>query len=231
MASQRYGAGLSAVICIQNFWRWRMARDSEPKQFDRFWRQLFRFLSEAGRQEVAIHLADQELRPQMDVQVVLEKQPNPKNITDTVRKFYVRAEDGHKNLLLEEALELEPLHPVEFTFRVEKPDTYIVTVLDSMKVPVANRPVEIRDVNFEFQDTARNMETLLQWAAVSDGLAVKVEDCRDGSQLVSQIKSKIEQVRKGRQMRKPIGINPVTLGLVLACLGGEWLLRKKWGLA
>jgi len=44
--------GLSAVICIQNFWRWRLARDSEPKQFDRFWRQLFRFLSEAGRQDV-----------------------------------------------------------------------------------------------------------------------------------------------------------------------------------
>ena len=229
MASQRYGAGLSAVICIQNFWRWRMARDSEPKQFDRFWRQLFRFLSEAGRQEVAIHMADQELRPQMDVQVVLEKQPNPRNITDTARKFYVRAEDGHKNVLREDSVELEPLHPVDFTFHAEKPDTYIVTVLDSLKVPVANRPIEIRDVNFEFQDTARNMETLRQWAAVSDGLAVKVEDCRDAADLVNQIKTKVEQVRKGRQMHEPLGINAFSLGLVLACLGGEWVLRKRWG--
>ena len=92
MASQRYGAGLSAVVCIQNFWRWRLAKDSEPLQFDRFWRQLFRFLSEVGRQDVAIHLADQELHPQMDVQVILEKQPNPKNITDPNRKFFVRVD-------------------------------------------------------------------------------------------------------------------------------------------
>jgi uncharacterized membrane protein len=231
MASQRYGAGLSAVICIQNFWRWRMARDSEPKQFDRFWRQLFRFLSEAGRQEIAIHLADQELRPQADVRVLLEKQPNPKNVTDTVRKFYVRAEDGHKNILREEAVELEPSRPVEFAFHAEKPDTYMVTVLDSLKVPVANRPVEIREVNFEFQDTARNMETLRQWAAVSDGMAVKAEDCRDAADLVNQIKGKIEQVRKGRQVREPLGINAFTMGLLLTCLGCEWVLRKRWGLA
>jgi len=230
MASQRYGAGLSAVICIQNFWRWRLARDSEPKQFDRFWRQLFRFLSEAGRQDVAIHLTDQELRPQMDVEVAVEKQPNPRNVTDTVRKFFVRVEDGQKNLLREEAIELEVLHPVNFKFHAEKPDTYMVTVLDSLKVPVANRPIEIRDINIEFQDTARNMETLRQWAAVSDGLAIKVEDCRDAGDLVNQIRTKIDQVRKGRQMRRPVGMNGFTLGLVLAFLGGEWLLRKRWGL-
>ena len=94
MASQRYGAGLSAVLCIQNFWRWRLAKDSDPRQFDRFWRQLFRFLSEVGRHEVSIHVADQELRPQMDVHVVLERQPNPKNVTETVRKFFARVEDG-----------------------------------------------------------------------------------------------------------------------------------------
>jgi len=103
-------------------------------------------------------------------------------------------------------------------------------VLDSLKVPVANRPIEIRDINIEFQDTARNMETLRQWAAVSDGLAIKVEDCRDAGDLVNQIRTKIDQVRKGRQMRRPVGMNGFTLGLVLAFLGGEWLLRKRWGL-
>src|ERR1035438_4562707 len=177
MASQRYGAGLSAVLCIQNFWRWRLAKDSEPQQFDRFWRQLFRFLSEVGRQDISIHLADQELRPQMDVQVVLEKQPNPKNVTDTTRKFYVRAEDGQKNLLREQEVELEPSRPVDFKFRAEKADVYTVTVTDTMKVPIATRPVEVRDINIEFQTTARKMEMLQQWASVSDGLAMKVEDC------------------------------------------------------
>ncbi|HWX21076.1 MAG TPA: vWA domain-containing protein [Candidatus Binatia bacterium] len=228
MASQRYGAGLSSIICIQNFWRWRLAKDSDTQQFDRFWRQLFRFLSEAGRQDVGIHLADQELHPQMEVQVVLEKQPNPKNITDTNHKFFVRVEDSQKNLLQEEAVELEPLHPVDFKFHAEKPDVYTVSVTDTLKVPISSRPIEIRDVNIEFQNTARNMETLRQWASVSDGLAFKVEDCPNAADLVAQIKAKIEQVRLGKQMRRTVGVNGWTLLLVVACLGGEWLLRKRW---
>jgi hypothetical protein len=230
MASQHYGAGLSAVLTIQNFWRWRLAKDSEPQQFDRFWRQLFRFLSEVGRQEVAIHLPDQELHPEMDVQVSLEKQPNPKNVVDSNRKFFVRVQDSQKNLLHEETVELEPLHPVDFKFHASKPDIYTVSVADTLKVPVASRAVEIRNVNVEFQDTARNMETLRQWASVSDGLAVKVEDCRDAADLARAIIAKVETQRQNRQHRRPIGINVFTLGLVLGCLGGEWLLRKRWGL-
>jgi hypothetical protein len=230
MASQHYGAGLSAVLTIQNFWRWRLAKDSEPQQFDRFWRQLFRFLSEVGRQEVAIHLPDQELHPEMDVQVSLEKQPNPKNVTDPNRKFFVRVEDAKKNLLHEETVELEPLHPVDFKFHAAKPDIYTVTVSDSLKVPVASRAVEIRNVNVEFQDTARNMETLRQWASVSDGLAVKVEDCRDAADLARAIIAKVETQRQNRQHRRPIGINVFTLGVVVGCLGCEWILRKRLGL-
>ncbi len=231
MASQRYGAGISAVLCIQNFWRWRLAKDSEPQQFDRFWRQLFRFLSEAGRQDVSIHLADQDLHPQMDVRVILEKQPNPKNATETSSTFFVRVEDGKKKVLHEETVQLEALHPVDFSFHAENADIYTVSVLDASKAPIATRPVEIRELNVEFQNTARDMETLQQWAAVSDGMAMKVEDCRDASELVNQIKAKIEQVRHGKQTRKPVGINGWMLALVLGCLGGEWVLRKSWDLA
>src|SRR6185295_7034943 len=99
-----------------------------------------------------------------------------------------------------------------------------------LKVPVANRPIEIRDLNVEFQNTARNMETLRQWASVSDGLAMKVEDCRDAADLVNQIKSKIEQVRRGKQLRRPVAMNGWMMALIAGCLGAEWLFRKKWQL-
>jgi len=191
---------------------------------------LFRFLSEAGRQEVGIHLADQELRPQEDIQVVLEKQPNPKSLTDASKSFVVRAEDGEKTVLREETVELEPLKPVAFSFRAEKAGVYSVIVSDPLKVPIATRVIEVRDANVEFENTARDMETLRQWASVSDGLAMKVEDCRDAGELVGQIKAKIEEVRRGKQMRRPAGVNACMLGLVLGTLGTEWVLRKRWGL-
>jgi uncharacterized membrane protein len=230
MASQRYGAGLSAVLTIQNFWRWRLAKDSEPAQFDRFWRQLFRYLSEVGRQEVSIHLADQELHPEMDVQVVLERQPNPKSVTDTNHSFLVSVEDSHKQVLHEENLELEALRPVDLRFHAGPAGVYTVNVFDATRAPVASRPIEIRDVNLELQNTARNMETLRQWAAVSDGLAMKVEDCSDAGGLVAQIKAKIEEVRQGKQIMRPVGVNAWSLALVLGGLAAEWILRKRWGL-
>src|SRR5438876_616320 len=115
----------------------------------------------------------------MDVQVILEKQPNPKNISDPNKKFFVKVEDEHQHVLHDETVELEPLHPVDFRFHASTTGVYTVSVSDALKVPCANRTIEIRNLNLEFADTARNMELLRQWAAVSDGLAMKAEDCRD----------------------------------------------------
>jgi hypothetical protein len=166
----------------------------------------------------------------MDVQVSLEKQPNPKNVTDPNRKFFVRVVDGQKNLVHEETVELEPLHPVDFKFHAGKPEIYTVSVSDVLKVPVASRAVEIRNLNMEFQDTARNMETLRQWTSVSDSLAMKVEDCRDAADLARAIIAKVETQRQNSQQRRPFGMNVLTFALAVGCLGGEWLLRKRWGL-
>jgi hypothetical protein len=74
------------------------------------------------------------------------------------------------------------------------------------------------------------MESLRQWAAISDGLAVKAEDCPSGGDLVARIRARIEQVRHGQQVRRPVGLNGWTLALALGCLASEWLLRKRWGL-
>jgi hypothetical protein len=119
MASQRFGAGLSGVLCIQNFWRWRLAKEADPQQFDRFWRQLFRFLGEAGRQEIAI-TSRSELRPQSDIALILEKQPNPKVMKSGPAKFKLRVEDSQKNMVREESAALEPLHPVEVKFHAKQ---------------------------------------------------------------------------------------------------------------
>lgn len=230
MAAQRYGSGLSAVICVQNFWRWRLDKDCDPQLFDRFWRQLFRYLSESSRQDVAIHFADQELRPQSEIAMTLEKQPDPKNPVAASQSFRVRVEDELKKSALDQTLELAPSRPVNVSFRAERDGTYTVTVLDTHNAPVATRSIQIRDVNVEFQNTARNMETLRQWASVSGGLALKVEDCRGVNELLDQLRSKVEEAHRGKVTRRPLGVNGWVLAALLGCLGAESVLRKRWGL-
>jgi hypothetical protein len=231
MASQRYGAGLSAVLAIQNFWRWRLSENSDPAQFDRFWRQLFRFLGDSGRQDVAIHLADQDLHPDMDVRLVLERQPSPGNASPGSGKFLVRVDDDHGHALEEQSVELGASQPIDFNFHADQPGQYTVTVADPMKSPIASRRIDVRDVDIEFQETVRNMESLRQWAAASDGLAFKAEECPDATDLVSQIKARIEEVRQGKASRRVVAVNGWMLTWVLGCLAGEWLLRKRWELA
>ncbi|MDB6028364.1 MAG: hypothetical protein JWM68_4587 [Verrucomicrobiales bacterium] len=233
MASQRYGAGLTAILTVQNFWRWRLARDCEPQQFDRFWRQLFRFLGDSSRQDIAIHVTDQELRPGNDVRLVLEKQPNPKDITatDVALKFTAHVEDHLKKIVAEKSIELLTSRPVDFSFPAEKAGIYTVSILDSTKQQVATRTIEIRALNVELQNSARNMENLQQWASISDGMALRAEDCRDGNELIAQIKTKIEQAQESRVTRMPAGMNLWTFTLLIGSLCGEWMLRRKWGLA
>src|SRR5258705_1544452 len=229
MAVQRYGAGISCVLSIQNFWRWRLAKDCEPARFDRFWRQLFRFLSESSRQDVMIHVADQDLHPQSDIRIALEQQPNPKNIGTKGQPFTLRVEGPQRKVVHEQKMELVPGRPVETQFRATSEGLYTATVADSRGQAVATRTIEIRDINIELQNTARDMETLRQWAAVSDGLALKVEDCRDAGEIVAAIKKKVQEAQ--HTVQKPVGMNGWTLALLVGCLSVEWLLRKRWNLA
>ncbi len=230
MASQQYGAGLSAVISIQNLWRWRLAKDSDPLHFDRFWKQLLRYLGQSGGQEVSIQFPDQERAPGMDVTALVERRATPEG-GDAAVSYTVRVTDPSREAILEQSLDLVPLRPVAITFRAEDEGLYSVTVAGPADIPLAAQPLEIKGIDHEMMRTGRDMENLRQWASVSSGLALPIEDCRDASVLISQIKQRVEALRDKRLRRVPQGISGWTLLWLLACLGGEWALRRKWQLA
>lgn len=229
IAQQRYGAGISVAICMQDFWHWRLAKNSDPQRFDRFWQQLFRYLSEAGGEEVAISFPDQDLRPKTDIGVVIERRRAPEN-PEGPRSYQVRIEDAEKKCVREERIELAPGRSVEVRFQVETAGVYTVNVGDENHTPQSSRTVEIREANIEFQHAARDMESLRQWADLTGGIAVKVEDCDDVGQLIARIKAQAEPARRTRESRVPAGVNHWVLIVLLVCLCAEWGLRKRRGL-
>jgi len=236
MASQPYGAGLSGVICIQNFWRWRLARDTDPQQFDRFWQQLFRYLAQAGHEGVLIHLMAEDLRPNSDVHLVLEKQPRPESgksphegeARASSNNYTVRIVDADQKTIFEQRCELLPLNSVQVAFRAEKQGIYTASVLDASGVPVAFQPIEIREINRELQRTGRDMDNLQQWAAISGGLALRAEELDDAKQVVLHINGRLLKAGAGRRINLPMGINGWVMTLLLCCMCGEWVLRRKW---
>lgn len=232
MATQRYGSGISAALCVQNFWRWRLAKESNVDQFDRFWLQLFRFLSEGTQESIAIRLADQELRPGIDVRISVEKRPDPNAAPADRTRHVVRVESESRQPVHEQTVELVASRPVDLSFRADRAGVHTVSVLDSQGVSRVSRPIEIRATEVEFQRTARNMEALEQWAALTNGLALRAEDCPNADELVRRIEQHIADAAQRREpVRKPAGMNGWILMVLLALLGGEWLMRKQWGMA
>lgn len=228
MAQQRFGAGVSAVIGVQTFWRWRLGRDSNPESFDRFWRQLLRYLAEAGRQEVLIRLPDQELAPGAPVRLIVERLADA-TAAPAAQRYTVHIEDPQKILVTEPAVELAPGSQATVEFRTREAGMYHISVL-SGEQPLAFRALEIREGNVELDRPGRDMETLRQWASLTGGVAVKAEECRDASMLIETIREHAASPSPNRTgaQSTPLGTNWVVLFLLLVVVGTEWALRKRW---
>ncbi len=50
-------------------------------------------------------------------------------------------------------------------------------------------------------------------------------------QLTAEIKERVEALQETRERRLPVGVNGWVLAWLIACLGGEWALRKRWNLS
>jgi uncharacterized membrane protein len=227
MASQRYGAGMAAVLAVESLWRWRLARDLDPATFDRFWQQLFRFLGQSGSSPVDVELADQELVPGRAVAFLLSRHPRPEDEEDGPRPADHRVEvvDAAGKKVLDQRLELVPARPARLAFPAPVAALYTITVSDAAGVPVARRAVEVRGLDREMAATARDLDTLRQWASASGGLAWEEEAHPAASELIAA--GRRQSAALARHHPRQLGLGGVTLTALLCCLGAEWALRRR----
>jgi uncharacterized membrane protein len=237
MASQNFGAGRSAVICVQNFWRWRLAKESNPDQFDRFWRQFFRWLGEAGKQTVLIDFANQELTPPTDLHILLDRQMSSSDLANSgaptpklLNLFTVIITGPDQKELYHNSLELPPNQPVPLTVHAEAEGLYSIVIQDAEQREVAERNLQLVNNRIELQSTGRDMENLKQWASLTGGKALAVEDAQDVAALALEMQKQIQLEEKADSTRVPWGLNGWMLTLLLGSVALEWLLRKRWNL-
>jgi uncharacterized membrane protein len=227
IAVQRFGLGRSAAICIPNLWRWRLDKDSQPRHYDRFWQQLFRFMGGGEQDPVTIHLADQNLVTGQDLVATLDlrrlgEQPVPP------ARFRFQVESLDQQSLSEQAVELGSEQPREVRFRVAEPGTYTLRVVNSAGTLQGTRTVELKDLEIEFALPERNLGALRQWAGISSGIALAAEACRDPTQLLELLQQWDTNQVPQQPRRQPAGIHWSTLLLLLGCLAADWGLRKRW---
>ncbi len=230
MASQRYGNGLSSVICMQNLWRWRLARESNPDHFDRFWRQLFRYLSEAGRESVTLTPANLLPSPGDEIELLIERRVAAGEESPTSRRVRVRIQDPELRDVLDVPIDLEVGRQTTTTFTATTSGTYSATVLGAGDIILTSRKIEVRDMAAELASTSRNMETLRQFAGISGGVAMEAESGDDVASLLKRYLEPDTPPQMEVTYARPAGTNGWTFAILLACISAEWLCRKKWGM-
>ncbi|MEY5025464.1 MAG: hypothetical protein RLZZ244_992 [Verrucomicrobiota bacterium] len=231
MATQRFGAGITAVLAVQNFWRWRLAKDAEPAEYDRFWRQLFRYLASADREQVLIQCTDTELRAPMDVHVAVS---GPASMTGEWAAggrggaLRLVVEDPQGQVLLKQDLAFEVQATVQAVFRAEKAGLYRLSVRNGEGETVSLRSLDVPESHVELERTARDMGGLAQWAAVGEGFALKREDCPPAAELLRRIRESATAERRRGRERAPLELRWWMLAVAAGALSAEWLLRKRW---
>ena len=239
MATQHYGAGTSVVLCVENFWRWRLAKDGELLQFDRFWRQLFRYLGENSRETILIDFIDQQLTLPTTVKATVERQARAADYSpaaapasrDKPGPYRVEVHGPSAPEPIYQAdLPLEPGIPVPISFHADKPGAYRISVVDAHGTPAAERSLNLRSDEIEMLRTGRDMENLKQWASLTGGLARPAEAAGNLDDVVKVIHAGIDRVANSKEARVPLGLNGEMLVAVLTLLGAEWILRKRWNL-
>ena len=236
MASQRYGNGVASVICMQNFWRWRLARTSEPEHFDRFWRQLFRYLADAGRNAVTLNLVDTAPVPGDEIQLIIE-QPAvtastvvPEMEKTGIREARLKILDPDQTEILDITVKLESGRPTSKSFIANQPGMYSAILEADDGTLLASRDIQVEEIAAELVSTSRNMELLRQFAAVSGGLAMEAENEAEVSDALKKFLQPQEQDSQQRVSVLPAGMNGWILTLLLACLSFDWLCRKRWNM-
>jgi hypothetical protein len=230
LVSQRFGRGRSAAMLVGDLWRWDMRKESDKESdLEKSWRQTVRWLvgdvprrveldvrpqsdSLAGAVEVNVRVSDVEYLPLDNAQIAID----------------VTTPDGRKL-----PLDAEPRDEEAGTYKAtlipRQPGAYRVNVTAKA---ADGSPVGEREAGWvaqpaadEFKDLRPNRAALEEIAAKTGGEVVALHDLDSFVRKLPNRKAPITE-----PWIRPAWHHPLFYLAIIACLCGEWGLRRWRGL-
>lgn len=225
---QAYGAGRVAYLGTESTWRWHMAGSRTRESYRLFWSTLLRWLTDSGKARVEYPLQGKVVS--LDEPVSLEVNVRGADFLpslDARVQVSLQAPDGE--LLPTGLLSPDPLKPGRYEggILLSKPGEYRATY----KITFPDGEVMTQDIYFaashagrENSDLQFREADLRDVARISGGTYFPYHSLPDPEALPLSENLPIltERVYWTR--------NAFFLALVMACMGAEWILRRRWGL-
>jgi len=233
LATQRFGRGRTAACTIGDLWRWGMVNQETHQDLDKFWRQLVRWLvadtprpveltTEPGESQMVrlqVRARDKKFQPLDDATVFIEVQ----HLTDGATN------SGSPWLRLRAEPSVEEAGLYEATYVPRGTGGYLartaVTNAVGAEVGGAETGWTTDLAAEEFRSLQPNVSLLQELARRTGGEVISAEDLEQFARRLPSRKAPVMEA-----WTTPAWHTPAMLGFALACLAGEWGLRRWKGM-
>jgi uncharacterized membrane protein len=221
---ENFGRGRTGVLATGGTWRWQMQQDVKDMTHETFWQQLLRWLVQETPGEVQASTPRQVLSDDTKVHLRAELRDKTYQPVSNARVVgHVVGPDGLSDNI---AFTPQPLEEGVFTadYTAEKPGSYLVEVsnsADTSRDVVMFRREDGVAENFR---TTQNKELLQKLSEQTGG---NYYSATDAKKLVDEISFSDSGITTHQNL--DLWDMPIVLLLAIGLRGGEWLLRRKWG--
>jgi uncharacterized membrane protein len=230
LVTQRFGRGRSSALLIGDMWRWGLDRPNDKESdLEKSWRQTVRWL-----------VADVPRRVEIDVRPNKDSQDGSVNLHIRVSDadylpldnaqlaIDVTTPDGHKVALDAEPCDDEP-GAYQATHVPRQSGAYRATVIvksaDGAEVGTREAGWVAEPAADEFNNLRPNRNALEEIAAKTGGEVIEIGDL---NRFVADLPSRSAPITEPRI--RPAWHHPLFYLAIIACLCGEWGLRRWKGL-
>jgi uncharacterized membrane protein len=228
IASQRYGQGRSMIFAGEASWRWRMMKPADDTSYETIWRQLARWITAGAQQPVTIAPMSPTVPGITDRISVIVRDEDYRPVANAEVAIELTAPDGTKRPL-PAALSSPQEGRYVVATRFDQPGVYKIDALATrggVRVGTASRPILVGGVDLEMTQPRLNDAVLRRLAAESNGRYVAAEDA---GQLPSLLRE--SRAEAGTPEMRDLWHNGWSLLAIIGLLAGEWVARRRVGLA
>ncbi len=227
LAIENYGHGRTAILATEGTWRWKMLQDHTDTTDFTFWKQLMRWLVTETPGQVTTSTPHQVLSDDTRVPlraVVRDKTYEP--VAGATVSASITRPDGGTSVV---EMKPDPLEPGTYTaeFSADKAGAYVTEVTAHQdKTDLGRDTMTFRreDGVAENFGAAQNKELLEKLSSDTNGsYYTPAKAKRLGDEIA------VSEAGITAHDNLDIWDMPILFLLVLLIRGGEWLLRRKWG--
>ena len=229
LVAQNFGDGRVLAFAGDSTWRWWM-EGYEPA-FKRFWRQIVLWLAKKDQTQegrVWVRLPERRFAPAQRVEFAVgATAPGGEPVADAAFKAELVAPDGTRRPLLLVRQEDQTLGSVNDTLSAG--DYAIEVTAEEKDKPLGSARARFLVIHqdLELDNASADARTLSSLAAMTGGQSLAPEQLPD---LIRELTENTRKLDVQQETKKTFWDNWEFFLTVVALLGLQWYLRKRWGL-